>query len=970
MTCCFTICSILALGYLSNWASSEGAVPPSTWLVNQRGMAQGYSQGSAFGAEDQERLLDEATAVVKEQAFYMKKAIDSDNVREALKNASNMICELRTSLLSPKNYFELYMQVFNEMQHLASFFGDKGRHKKKMIDLYESVQHAGNILPRLYLLATVAAAYIKSLEAPAKEILKDVNELCKGVQHPLRGLFLRYYLSQMLKDKLPDTGSGFEGEGGDINDAFDFIFTNFNESNRLWVRIQNQGPAREKDRRERERHDLRVLVGANLVRLSQLDGMTMDFYAESALPRILDHIVSVKDTLSQQYLLESMIQVFPDEFHIRTLEQMLSAYARALPSVDMKPIMVTLMNRLANYLSEADPEKVQQAGDIFSLFRTHLQGILERALQPGQGGTPDIAPALEVLAAFMQFTVTLYPDQVHYVDIILGSAAELLQKFKATGLGSLSNKAVEEVGELLAGPMKTLGLGVLKMEHFASLVSFLDFETRKQVALSMVTAIVEEDRPLSSVEDAKALFSFISPLVKDEEDTPPDEGKDKARFAEEQQKVCKLVHQIRHEDSDVEYQILTEMRGSFGQGGPHRLIFSLQPIFFGALGLVPKIQAREKRRAEEGDEVVPPPSISLKKVFQFLHRTNTALMQSSPDMALQLWLIAATSADQMEQATGQQGNFEPICYEFLTQALVLFEEEISDSSKQYKGIHAIVGTLCRIVALDLENFDTVAQKITRHAAKLLKKPMQCRAVSTCSQLFWCDARRDGKRVRECLERCVKTCEAVVQSDPAQTGLWVEMLDRYIYYFEVNCEEVDVDFLQRLLAICVEHVNFALKDQQAEKEAKLAQAHLNSTVAYLRKMKESSPRFAGLDLNWEMTWDLLRRLSTLLLGDSKECEACSTKPTPQKITKKWLQTQPTSGTPWETFFFCLRMPLGSEDSGNKWKSIGHTGPLPRHMGICFGFSLVWMNSVEWKSVDRMNKYERWFLLHIYCISMVI
>ena len=43
------------------------------------------------------------------------------------------------------------------------------------------MQHAGNILPRLYLLATVAAAYIKSLEAPAKEILKDVNELCKGV---------------------------------------------------------------------------------------------------------------------------------------------------------------------------------------------------------------------------------------------------------------------------------------------------------------------------------------------------------------------------------------------------------------------------------------------------------------------------------------------------------------------------------------------------------------------------------------------------------------------------------------------------------------------------------------------------------------------------------------------------------------------------------------------------------------------
>ena len=110
---------------------------------------------------------------------------------------------------------------------------------------------------------------------------------------------------------------------------------------------------------------------------------------------------------------------------------MLSSYARALPSVDMKPIMVTLMNRLANYLSEADPSKVQEAGDIFSLFRTHLHGILERALQPG--ATAEVAPALEVLAAFMQFTVSLYPDQVHYVDIILGTAADLVQKFKATG---------------------------------------------------------------------------------------------------------------------------------------------------------------------------------------------------------------------------------------------------------------------------------------------------------------------------------------------------------------------------------------------------------------------------------------------------------------------------------------------------------------------------------------------------------
>lgn len=59
------------------------------------------------------------------------------------------------------------------------------------------MQSCGNVLPRLYLLVTAAGVYIKSQEAPAKDILKDLVEMCKGVQHPTRGLFLRNYLSQV-----------------------------------------------------------------------------------------------------------------------------------------------------------------------------------------------------------------------------------------------------------------------------------------------------------------------------------------------------------------------------------------------------------------------------------------------------------------------------------------------------------------------------------------------------------------------------------------------------------------------------------------------------------------------------------------------------------------------------------------------------------------------------------------------------
>jgi len=36
-------------------------------------------------------------------------------------------------------------------------------------------------------------------------------EMCRGVQHPTRGLFLRNYLSQMTKNKLPDVSNSTYG---------------------------------------------------------------------------------------------------------------------------------------------------------------------------------------------------------------------------------------------------------------------------------------------------------------------------------------------------------------------------------------------------------------------------------------------------------------------------------------------------------------------------------------------------------------------------------------------------------------------------------------------------------------------------------------------------------------------------------------------------------------------------------------
>lgn len=48
-----------------------------------------------------------------------------------------------------------------------------------------------------------------------------------------------------------------------------------------------------------------------------------------------------------------------------------------------------------------------------------------------------------------------------------------------------------------------------------------------------------------------------------------------------------------------------------------------------------------------------------------------------------MWLLAALAAD---NASVMVGGYEAICHEFLSQALVCFEEEISESKRQFAAL--------------------------------------------------------------------------------------------------------------------------------------------------------------------------------------------------------------------------------------------------------------------------------------------
>ncbi|KAJ4841340.1 Vacuolar protein sorting-associated protein 35A [Turnera subulata] len=770
----------------------------------------------ADGVEDEEKWLSAGIAGLQQNAFYMNRAMDSNNLRDALKFSAQMLSELRTSKLSPQKYYALYMRAFDELKRLELFFKEEAQRGCSFIDLYELVQHAGNILPRLYLLCTVGSVYIESKEAPAKDVLKDLVEMCRGIQHPLRGLFLRSYLSQVSKDKLPDIGSNYEGS---YTDCESFILLADPEL-RLAIGLSGlQGPAREKEKREKERNALRDLVGKNLHALSQIEGVDLDMYKETVLPRVLEQVVNCKDDLAQFYLMDCIIQVFPDEYHLQTLEVLLSACPQLQPSVDIKTVLSRLMERLSNYAAsstEVLPEFLQV--EAFAKLNNAIGKVIE-----AQVDMP-IFGAVTLYSSLLTFTLHVHPDRLDYADQVLGACVK-----KLSTIGKLDdNRATKQIVALLSAPLEKYNdiVTALKLSNYPRVMEYLDNETNKVMASIIIQSVMKNNTRISTADNVEALFELMKGLIKDLDETY--EEVDEDDFKEEQNSVARLIQMLYNEDPDEMFKIITVVKTHVMTGGPKRLPFTVPPLVFSTLKLVKRLQGQEENPFANETSTTP------KKIFQLLNQIIEALSSvPAPETALRLYLQCAEAANDCD--------LEPVAYEFFTQAYILYEEEISDSRAQVTAIHLIIGTLQRMHVFGVENRDTLTHKATGYSAKLLKKPDQCRAVYGCAHLFWNDDQdnmKDGERVLLCLKRALRIANAAQQMSSAARGstgsvtLFVEILNKYLYFFEKGNPQITVAAIQSLIELITTEMQ---SDSSTPDPA--ADAFFASTVRYIQFQKQ-------------------------------------------------------------------------------------------------------------------------------------
>ncbi|KAL7465787.1 hypothetical protein ACHAXS_006106, partial [Conticribra weissflogii] len=792
---------------------------------------------------------------------------------------------------------------------------------------------------------------------------------------------------------------------GTVHDSYEFILQNLVQMNRLWVRIQHlPGSERTKEskrRRERERNELRVLVGTNLVRLSQLEGVSAHMYGSVILPRILEEVASCRDALAQAYLMDCVIQVFPDEFHIETLEIFLGVLPKLRDKVNVRTIINNMMERLLHYYQdelllhdEVDTNDVKRIMllDSFEMFEVCVQRVFQ-----ARGMNIPPKDVIRLQGALLTYALKIAPGNVNYISRCIGNCARelstLQEQKKASMMGQgivvgggtkksgeidMEEVAITELEKLLSVPLDSMGLKILELRDFSSLLAFLPWENRRKVAVSMAKAIVGggDATKIKDVAETEQLFSIIGPLLREEGDLPPSMasmygsvagdggslisrtanlmgslginpnamhddsifapnnfgsipgnrtfGGDPAKaaqFREEQVLIAKLIHVLDNDDTDVAYQMLNVARKYIQQGGAHRTTVTLPSIVFAALRLLRRVQevefpkpipARaielEKSKEEHGREAdkkdeghssdkgdddnvatategkqdgvkegssevessVSSPtsapveesgslfstfakSVNCRKILVFLQKTIAMITPNNPELGFKLYLEVAVATDSLAFSTqsdfkNASKEFSSISYDFMTQALLVYEDEVTESKAQIQAITSVVGSLLSCKTFERSDYEALITKTAQYSAKLLKKPDQCRMVCLCSRLFYVGGKdavntyRNPQRVLECLQRGLKIADACSMASASNVQLFVEILDYYVYYYDIENPVITDKFVSGLIALINEHLDSAGAASTAISETKVYYESILNKIRKKKAEKNTSERY--------------------------------------------------------------------------------------------------------------------------------
>ena len=806
--------------------------------------------------EDQERYLDRGLKKIKAQSFHIHTAIEKNNLRQCLKETYSMLSELRTNALTPKNYYHLFTTIFDEMMIVENFFREEIKRGRKPRDIYDSVQQAIYLIPRLYLMISAGALVMENEPKSAEEIIFDLLGMIKGVQNPIRGLFVRYYLLKRIKDKLPDKDNVYIEEGGKIEDTLKFLIQNMDEMNRLWIRLSSDVMGNEKILRDKERTELKILVGESINRLSSLDGLTIELYEKEVLPKLIQIILESNDVLSQQYLMECIIHAFSDSYNIKCIESILNTLSSLTPGVDIKGLFISLMEKLAKFITdnsgedatEEDKKLTSAAMNVYPVLLQYFDRLQKETCMLGDN--MDVLKLLDLNAAFMKFSIKCTDiDVLSSINHILTSTLECFRQL-ARRLSSDGNK---KLSKLLAIPLES-NHSLFEMTDFDGLILFLDYSLRKNLALKIIQSLYKDQskEKLDSVDKIQKLLKLIRPLITDVEDALEE---DYMTFESEQNEVSKMIFVVKSQDPEMIYEIYGELKNVFVEGGSNRRKITLPTLASCIIQFCHKLSlaydnknglvSEEIKKNPYSNEIINLIDVSkidsdetfyklMLNIYKLLNEIISIISQENPENALKLYLA---SAAQVNTIQSDRSNYEEACASFMNAAMNIYQEGKYDQNIKYSLLSQVVGYLINFTILSNENVENILKILIESGTKMAKRGDQFNSMLSIGQIYY-SVLKDGNKVNDCIDKARKYADFAM-ANPQNLTLFIELLNKFLYFVENGDEIISIkpEQIDDIIELIKNHIQ-TIKNEVSVDSSFLPdiEKYFNNTIEIIKRRK--------------------------------------------------------------------------------------------------------------------------------------
>ena len=763
--------------------------------------------------------LEKGLKKIKEQSFHINSAIEKNNLRQCLKEAYTMLCELRTNELSPKNYYNLYISVVDTMLTIKNYMIEEINRGRRLIDLYDDVQQAQHVIPRLYLMITAGSIYIEKVPRSTRIIIYDMLGLVKAVQNPIKGLFLRNYLLKMIKDKLPDKDNVYLREGASFEDSLKFIIENMEEMNRLWVRLSVGVTGIEKLKREKERDELKILIGESMNKLSSLENLNLDIYEQYVLPKLLNIIINSKDKLCQQYLMECIIHAFPDSFNVKCMENLLDAISSLEKGVDIGVIFISLMQKLGNYfgrykskieennMNNNDKQIFEIAQNIYPALLKNFNSYMNQNLNNNNNNSVELNKLLNLILSFMKFSLKCSPPEqkLESINNIFSMALDLSNNQR----NKLDEDCINKIGLLLIEPLNN-GINIFRMNDFIPLMNYLNFKNKKNLGINLIETLIndanKENPTMEKIENLESLdnvLKYIRPLLGDTRESMQE---DESTYEYEQSIVSKLVYIIRTNNPENIYKILNDLKNIFAHGGINRRRYTLPPLanriiqfchditicYENKLGILLEKKKNNKYTKQIIDSLDISKTVNdeiflklILNIYKLLTETIDLISQEQPQVAFNLVL---QSASQATSISCNKEKFEESCTIFINNAINIFDEGRYNQNQKYKMLLQISSILLTL-KINKDKIDMMVENLIKGSQKMVQREEQCKAMLIVSQIYF-TIFKDSKKVMDCLNKARRFADFAM-TNPRNLALFVDYLNKILYFIEQ--EEKVIEF---------------------------------------------------------------------------------------------------------------------------------------------------------------------------------